>query len=284
VLFALAGSLVAVGCGGDADPASADPTASPPAEAEAASPSAFQRPGPSDAEIDVLRRSWGADPENVEARRRLAIALYDAGQRDEAIEHFEVVVEKQATVGNLLNLGRAYTRVSRQPEAEAVYRRLLDASPNHPVALHSLGNLAMRRGEADVAAGYYREATQARPDYILAWFHLAEAQKDSGQLPEAHETFAHVLELQPGTPEDAGIHRDALYEMASLDITMGAHDRAAESLAELVVADPGHKKAHYAYGQVLMHLGRVEEAQQQFQLHMDILARQETSGTMAMDE
>jgi tetratricopeptide (TPR) repeat protein len=284
VWFALAGNLVSVGCGSDVDPVPADPTAIPAAEAEVASPPAYQRPGPSDAEIDVVRRSWEADPDNVEARRRLAIALYDAGQRDEAIEHFEVVVEQHATVGNLLNLGRAYTRVSRQPEAEAVYRRVLDASPNHPVALHSLGNLAMRRGEADVAAGYYREATEARPDFILAWFHLAEARKDSGQFSEAQEMFAHVLELQPRTPEDAGVHRDALYEIASLDITMGAHDRAAESLAELVAADPGHKKAHYAYGQVLMHLGRVEEAQQQFQLHMDILARQETSGTMAMDE
>jgi tetratricopeptide (TPR) repeat protein len=266
VLFALAGSLVSVGCGGDVDPAPADPSP-PPAT-----------------EIDALRRSWEADPENAETQRRLAIALYDAGQREEAIELFEVVVEHQASIGNLLNLGRAYTRVSRSPEAEAVYRRVLEASPSHPVALHSLGNLALRRGEADEAAGYYREATKAKPDYTLAWFHLGRALKEGGEYREAYETFAHVLDLRPKTPQEAEFHRDALYEMAALDITMGAHANAAELLARLILADPGHRKAHYAYGQALMHLDRVEEAQQQFQLHMEILARQKTSGTMAMGE
>jgi len=281
VLCTLALSLVSAGCGGETDP-----TATPPAEAETAvaTPPAVQRPGPSDAEIDALRRSSEAAPDNVEARRRLAIALYDAGQREEAIELFEAVVEQKTTVGNLLNLGRAYTRVSRYPEADEIYRRVLASSPSHPVALHNLGNLALRRGETEAAVDYYRQATTAKPDYALAWFHLARALKEGGELQEAHRTLAHVLDLRPQTPQEAEVHRDALYEMASLEITMGAHDSAAELLAELIAVDPGHKKAHHAYGQALMHLGRVEEAQQQLQLHMEILARQETSGTMAMGE
>ncbi len=90
--------------------------------------------------------------------------------------------------------------------------------------------------------------------------------------------------MRPQTAQEADVYQDALYEMASLDITMGSYARAAEMLAELVRANPQHGKAHYAYGQALMHLGRTDEAQREFQLHMTLLAQQERSGTAAMGE
>jgi Flp pilus assembly protein TadD len=47
---------------------------------------------------------------------------------------------------NLLAVGLKHHQAGRLAEAEASYRRLLAAHPNHADALHLLGIVALRRG------------------------------------------------------------------------------------------------------------------------------------------
>ena len=222
-----------------------------------------------------------ADPDNPRTIRPLAIALFQVGQREQAVELFERAVEIDANVRSLLDLGLGYSNVSRYPEAEATYERLLEISPRHAIALHNLGNVATGVGDTDRGIELYRQAISVKPDYILAFAHLGDALKTAGHYREAYTTYSKVLQLEPTTGPQLEAFDDALYKMAALDITMGAHQRAAEMLELLIEEHPDHPSAHYAYGQALLQLGRPEEAQREFETHMRILAEIEPTAPMA---
>lgn len=236
-----------------------------------------------DARAATSADAGDASPEDAAAHRRRAIALHTAGRLDEAVEQFERAAELNPSTRGLLDLALAYGSVSRNVEAETTYRRLLESEPGHAIALHNLGNIAVKRGQLDQAIELYHKAIRARPGYLLALSHLADALKQAGRLREAYQTFARVLELEPSTAVEAKAFNDALYQMASLDITMGAHERAERLLSELLQSDPEHESAHYARGHVLTMLGRPEEAQREFEAHMQLLEAREPTGPVAMD-
>jgi len=73
----------------------------------------------------------------------------------------------------------------------------------------------------------------------------------------------------------------ALFRLASLDLQMGAYERAGMLLTELIRANPEHPNAYYALGQVLMQMVKVEEAQKAFATHQQIQAKQEHTSPMA---
>ena len=234
-----------------------------------------------EAELATRQAAMDADPDNPRTIRPLAIALLEVGQGERAVELFERAVEIDADVRSLLDLGLSYTKVSRYPEAEATYGRLLEISPRHPIVLHNLGNVATVVGDTDRGIELYRQAISVKPDYLLAFAHLGDALKIAGHYREAYTTYSKVLQLEPTTGPELEAFDDALYKMAALDITMGAHQRAVEMLELLIEEHPDHPSAHYAYGQALLQLGRPEEAQREFETHMRILAEIEPTAPMA---
>ena len=191
-------------------------------------------------------------------------------------------MELRADPRSLLDLALAYNSISRIDDAVATYARLLELTPGNPLALHNLGAIEAKRGEFAKAISFYRQALATDPDYLLAQYHLANALERDGQYKEAYAAFAAVIELEPANATEAALYDDALYRAASLDITMGAHERAAQMLAELLGANPDHESAHYAYGQVLLQLGRIEEAQKEFEEHMRVLSEQHPQSPVAM--
>jgi len=249
------------------------------APAESSSSSAARR------EIETLRGQVARAPDDDELRRRLAIALYGARLREEAIEQFEILAKRKPTdPRTLLDLALAYGSGARVDDAVATYRRLLDVSPGHAVALHNLGNLAYKGGDATAAAEWYQKAIDSKPDYLLAWVHLGDALKLGERFKDAYRAYEKVLELEPRTPEELEAYHDSLYKLASLDLAMGAVDRARELLEELLRASPEHGSAYYAYGQVLLRLGRPAEAQRAFERHASIQARKTPTSPIAADE
>jgi tetratricopeptide (TPR) repeat protein len=236
---------------------------------------------PTDGRLADLRGAVAQDPDDQVLRRKLAIELHKANLQQEAEEQFEWLVEKSPTERSLLDLALVYGSGSRWAESDATYRRLLEMTPDHPIALHNLGNTAWRRGDTQTAIEYYAKAIKAKPDYLLAYSHLGDALSQAERYKESYRAYESVMELEPQTATEADAFYDALYHMAALDLQMGEHERAGVMLTELIRADPAHPKAYYAYGQVLMLMGRTEDAQRAFAEHQRIQARQKPSSTMA---
>lgn len=220
-------------------------------------------------------------PDDAAANRELAHALRGLERTADSVYYFERAAALDPGPQSLLELALAYAAVSRGEEAEATYRRLLEQVPNHAIALHNLGNLAMKRGSTPEAARWYGAAVQARPDYLLAWFHLGEALNQGGRYREAYRAYERALELEPSNADELSAYDDSLYRLASLDMMMGATDRAEQMLEALLEANPGHHAANYAYAQLLLAQGREAEAQRALERHAEVMANAPTLQAMS---
>jgi len=233
--------------------------------------------------IEQLSREVETDPENPEKLQALGRALHEANRREDAIPYLERAAKLEPSVRTLIDLAIGYSGAARLEDSERTYERVLELSPDFPVALHNLGTLAHRRGNYEQAVTYYNRALEGEPKYLLARLHLGDSLNASDRLREAYRAYEQVLELEPGDSQEASGYVDALYKIASLDLKMGAHERAGRFLTELIRMAPNHNRAYYAYGQVLLHMGYPEEAQKAFDKHVQILAAEEPNNS-AMGE
>jgi tetratricopeptide (TPR) repeat protein len=206
-------------------------------------------------------------PDDVEARHALAVALHQSGRSNEALEHFEKIAELQPEALRFVELGAIYVAVSKADEARAAFERALESSPGHPIALHHLGNLAEARGDMSEAISLYRQAVENDPSYMIAHFHLAEALRNSGQLEAAYRSYEAVVRLEPTCLPDLETFDAALFQLGSLDLQMGASERAVEFLTLLVESVPDHPRAHLLLARALRRLGREEEARREMEIH-----------------
>ena len=263
--------LASIACGGAGG---GTPAPAPPLSPELATDPRFQE----------LYRAVAAGGEAAEAHRALAIALHEARYYAAAVEQFEAATAIDASPRTLLDLALGYTSAARLRDAERTYKRLLELEPRHATALHNLGNLSYKWGDNDAAIAYYRRSLAANPDYLLAQFHLAEALRHGEQFKEAYRAYEQVLELEPDSPAAVEAFDNALYQLASLDIKMGAHERAGRLLVELLKANPNHPSANYALGQVLLTMGRTEEAARAFEAHQRVRTAMKPDGPTATGE
>jgi len=253
--------LGAVSCGSDANP----PQEPQPGEAVAPQipPQALQ------ALFEAVER----DPSDPEAHHRLALALHRAGRREEAIGHFEVLVQLKPAGQHLVELGVAYASVSRLEDAEATLRKALEETPGQPTILHHLANLARSRGATADAIELYQQALSGDPGYFMARFHLAETERQAQQFREAYRTYEKVLELEPKNALELQTLHEAMFQLGSLDLQEGATERAVEFFEVLIERVPEHPKAHRMLGEALMKLGRNEDAQAEFEAHRRLVTQ-----------
>ncbi|MGA2583462.1 MAG: tetratricopeptide repeat protein [Tepidisphaeraceae bacterium] len=202
-----------------------------------------------------------------------------------------------------MNLDQAYERAGQHhqagqlAEAEQIYRKIIQAQPNHADALHRLGMIAHQGGKDDVAitligraielrpnvAGYYvnlgvalyaknrleeadkalRQALKLRADLPEALSILSEVSRKRGELNAAVETATRALALRPVYPE-ATLHLgNALREQGKLD-------EAAAALQRGITATPSSPVLHYNLGWVLQSKGAYAEARAAYRQAVDL--------------
>src|SRR3990167_8392454 len=74
-----------------------------------------------------------------------------------------------APMAEVFSLALQHHQAGRLPEAEALYRQILQAQPDHPDALHLLGMIAYQVGKHEVAVEYVKQAIALNPS--VAEFH-----------------------------------------------------------------------------------------------------------------
>ncbi|MFP5516140.1 MAG: hypothetical protein ACLGJC_24035 [Alphaproteobacteria bacterium] len=81
----------------------------------------------------------------------------------------------------------AYHRARRFPEAERLYRAILQVSPDYPAANHNLGAMATHLGKPDLGLPYLKAALTADPGEALYWLSYAEGLLAAGRDHEVQE-------------------------------------------------------------------------------------------------
>jgi len=114
----------------------------------------------------------------------------------------------------------------RLPQAEALYRQMLQPEPNRPDALYCLGVMAAQTGREDAAIYFVLKAIDASPCNPVYYNTLGDALKDKSRLDEA---AARYRQAPADKPDYAEVHNDlgvALMASGSLDEAVGSFRQA----------------------------------------------------------
>lgn len=140
------------------------------------------------------------------------------------------------TVQEAVRIAITHHQAGRLPEAETIYRQILQHQPSHPDALHLLGVIALQVGQHEAAIELIGKAIAANPSAADYYPNLGEALRQAGRLDEAVTAFRRAIELNPelvAAYNNLGI---VLKELKRYDEAIAACRRAAE-------LNPGHFQA-----------------------------------------
>jgi len=197
-----------------------------------------------------------------------------------------------ATIAEALELGLQHHQSGRLPQAEQIYRQILDVQPQNADAAHLLGALALQTGRLDeslqlleravtsdpsiavyhgnlgsayLTAGRYEDARRALsaavardPDFADGYYNLGVTLYNLGRIDEAEACYRRSLELRPGDPTTHNNLADLLREL-------GRPTEALVHLDQALALDPEFAKARYNRALVWLSQGRMPEAWREYE-------------------
>jgi tetratricopeptide (TPR) repeat protein len=148
--------------------------------------------------IALLQLALERFPDHPGVRYQIALFQDKAGMQRESIRSFESLLKDRPEDASLLNaLGYSLAdRNQKLPRAETLIRKALEASPDNPAFLDSLGWVRFRRGDIAGAMPHLERAYRIFPDPEIA-SHWGEALWVSGRQSEARALWARSLARSP---------------------------------------------------------------------------------------
>jgi len=167
------------------------------------------------------------------------------------------------TISQALDLAVRRHQAGQLAEAEAIYRQILAAQPNHADALHLLGVIAHQVGRHDLAVEWIRRAIGVNPAGLQYHLNLGNALAAQGQVDEAIAMYHGELRLNPDNPEACNNLGNALRQRGRPDEAVAAYRRA-------LLVKPDFPEAHGNLGVALAELGKLEEAIAAYRRALDL--------------
>jgi uncharacterized protein (AIM24 family) len=113
---------------------------------------------------------------------------FQEGRYAEARRELEGAQRLRRDDADVLNLlGLVYFKTNAFPEAEVIYRRLVNENPNVFILHSNLGLILFKQGKLDEAQRYLLRAIELRPNYAKSHLYLGLLYRQKKKLPEALE-------------------------------------------------------------------------------------------------
>jgi tetratricopeptide (TPR) repeat protein len=168
--------------------------------------------------IALLKLALERYPNHPGVRYQIALIQDKAGLAQESVRNFESLLKERPEDASLQNaLGYSLAdRNLKLPRAEMLIRKALEASPDNPAFLDSLGWVRFRRGDIPGALPHLERAYRIYPDAEIA-SHWGELLWVSGKQAEALALWSRSLTRSPDSkPLRATIERLTGKKMESL--------------------------------------------------------------------
>lgn len=143
-------------------------------------------------------------------------------------------------------------------QAEALYRKVLNASPQHADALHYLGVIYHQNKQHDLAIETIAEALSIEPNNSDFLSNQALALKAAGRLEEAIKTLKHALNL---APNDLEIH----YNLGNAYAEHLQHEEAAKCYRRILQDHPKDEDLKEALCHAMQALGNEHQQTGQYE-------------------
>jgi predicted O-linked N-acetylglucosamine transferase (SPINDLY family)/glycosyltransferase involved in cell wall biosynthesis len=147
----------------------------------------------------------------------------------------------------------AHHQAGQLPEAEALYREILQSSPEHPSALHLLGLIAFQVGQNALALELIDKAILANPDY-------AEAHSNRGSVLHAVQQDQAALESYDTAIRLNHEYADAYSNRANTLYALQRYQAALESCDRAIALRPNYPEALNNRGNALQALQQYQAA------------------------
>jgi tetratricopeptide (TPR) repeat protein len=163
-----------------------------------------------------------------------------------------------------LNLAHTYYRTDRDPEAEAILRKLLlEEGDALPKAHHGLAQVLHKREAFIEAEQEYRRSLALDPENLEAITNLGTLIYDLGRISEALVLYDQAIYIRP---DDAAVRNNRGNALRLL----GRLPEAEAEIRRAVEIDPDYADAHSNLGAVLVDMDRPRQAIPSFQKALDM--------------
>jgi predicted O-linked N-acetylglucosamine transferase (SPINDLY family) len=149
-----------------------------------------------------------------------------------------------ATADSLLQQALAHHQAGRLPEAEALYREILQASPDHPDALHLMGALAYQVGQFTLGLELIDRAIQVNPNFAEAYNSRGSCLHAIEHFQEAVESYDRAILLKPD-------YADAYSNRGNTLHALQQYQAALESCEQAIALRPNYAEAYNNRGNAL---------------------------------
>ncbi|KAG8540957.1 hypothetical protein GDO81_029993 [Engystomops pustulosus] len=190
-------------------------------------------------------------PHNAKVHYNYANFLKDQNRKEEAINHYKIVLRLYPKHSSALNnLG---TLTSNVTAAEEYYRKALDISPQHSRALFNLGNLLRTQGRNEEAEVSLKESLLHGPYFADAYSSLGSLLADQKRHEEAKEVYLAGIK---NCPESSDLQNN--YGVFLVDI--GSPQKAVSHYLLALRLRPNHHVAMLNLGRLYRSLNQNSEA------------------------
>ncbi len=128
-------------------------------------------------------------------------------------------------------------QAGRLGQAEQTYQMILESEPNHPVALHSLGLIALQKGQYNASVELISRAIEAEPQIPQFHNNIGIALKGLGHLQEAISAYQKAISLKPD-------YAQAYNNMGAALYSLGQYAAAVENCKQAVSLKPDYAEAY----------------------------------------
>lgn len=207
--------------------------------------------------VAALEKAIAVDPKHWKAHNNMALASIDLGELELAEAHYResLAIEPQPAIYN--DLGFVLERQGLPDEAAELYRKSLELDPKAASPHYNLGAQLFRRGEYAAAERHFRAALERNPSAetlgglgLVLW--------KQGRVDEAIDSLHAAIEADPERPA-------AYDELGTILVEQGRLAEAEASYRLLVSRRPS-ANAHQKLADVLMRLGRTDEARREMEM------------------
>jgi predicted TPR repeat methyltransferase len=168
-------------------------------------------------------------------------------------DYTKIPAERLVTFEEAMGIAILFQKEGHLDEAADVYRRLMEAAPEHPDVLHYAGMLAHQQGRSEDAVALIERSLAILPDRADCYSNLGIIYRALGQLPEAIAAYERAIALNPG-------HANAYNNLGVLLRATGRVDEAEAAYRKAIELNPEHIDAYNNLGILLAATNRAKEA------------------------
>src|SRR6266571_8181315 len=206
--------------------------------------------------IPLYLRLLELEPNDTNAREKLATGFVLTNQRDKAVEMLEEIIkehpEKYQTYDLLAQVlddeARSLQRANRLEEAKAKfakvaanYEQSLLINPNHPSTYLHLAELLLGPSrDADRAVKLLMEARRRFPGAPEIVYYLAIAQREAKQSQQSVATFEEALHEAQLDEDNDFLNAKFYFNYGAGAEQAGLYDKAADLLRKSITLDPAN--------------------------------------------